>query len=156
MSANPTGHPPADVVLPAPGTDPAPPTLPLAQQLVRFIIVGGFSAVVDFGSTILLHHLGVGDGVSKAVGFILGTLTAYLINRRWTFRAEPSVRRFLVTMATYLLTFVVQWGLYQVSIPWLEGHGLGDFWVRAVSFVIAQGTATVLNFIIQRWGIFRA
>ena len=128
----------------------------IQSQLVKFVLVGGFSAVVDFGSTALFTFaFGLSDGVSKALGFVLGTLTAYFINRRWTFQAEPSGRRFAITMATYGLTFIVQWGLYKVSIPWLEGFDLNAFWVRAISFVIAQGTATVLNFLIQKFLIFK-
>jgi putative flippase GtrA len=129
--------------------------LPLSTQLFRFILTGVVGAVVDFGSTYLLFLAGLGDGASKTIGFILGTLTAYLINRRWTFQAEASVKRFLITMFSYLVTYAVQVSLYTVSIPWLEDLGLDKFWVRAFSFVIAQGTATVLNFIIQRWIIFR-
>lgn len=130
--------------------------LTLKTQLFRFIMTGVVGAVVDFGSTYLLFLAGLGDGASKTVGFILGTLTAYLINRRWTFQATPSVKRFLVTMAAYLATYAVQVSLYKLSIPWLEDMDLDQFWVRAISFVIAQGTATVLNFIIQRWVIFRS
>jgi putative flippase GtrA len=130
--------------------------LTLKTQLFRFIMTGVVGAVVDFGSTYLLYLAGLGDGASKTVGFILGTLTAYLINRRWTFQATPSVKRFLITMASYLATYAVQVSLYKLSIPWLEGMDLDQFWVRAISFVIAQGTATVLNFIIQRWVIFRS
>lgn len=143
----------------APGTGGEPGTMvvqvPLVTQLFRFICTGVVGAVVDFGSTYLLHLAGLGDGLSKTVGFILGTLTAYFINRRWTFQAAPSTKRFVVTMCSYLLTYAVQLGLYKLCIPWLEDHDFSDFWTRAVSFVIAQGTATVLNFIIQRWVIFR-
>lgn len=128
----------------------------IQSQLVKFVLVGGFSAIVDFGSTALFTFaFGLSDGVAKALGFVLGTLTAYFINRRWTFQAEPSGRRFAITMVTYGLTFIVQWGLYKVSIPWLEGFDLNAFWVRAISFVIAQGTATVLNFLIQKFLIFK-
>lgn len=128
----------------------------IQSQLVKFVLVGAFSAVVDFGSTALFTFaFGLSDGVAKALGFVLGTLTAYFINRRWTFQAEPSGRRFAITMVTYGLTFIVQWGLYKVSIPWLEGFDLNAFWVRAISFVIAQGTATVLNFLIQKFLIFK-
>ncbi|RAV33310.1 GtrA family protein [Corynebacterium heidelbergense] len=128
----------------------------LNQQLFRFIAVGAFSAIVDFGTTAGTHFLlDWSDGVSKAVGFILGTLTAYFINRRWTFQAEKSFRRFAVTMLTYLLTFAVQWGLYRLTIPWLNTTGLPPLGVRIVSFIIAQGMATVINFAIQRFLIFR-
>lgn len=128
----------------------------LNNQLVKFVLVGGVSAIVDFGSTaIFTFWLGMGDVPAKTLGFILGTLTAYFINRRWTFQAEASTKRFVITMLTYVLTFAVQVGLYKISIPWLEGFELNDFWVRALSFVIAQGTATIINFLIQKFLIFR-
>lgn len=128
----------------------------MRSQLVRFILVGGLSAVVDFGFTAFFHWVAhFNDASSKTAGFILGTLTAYLLNRRWTFQAQPSVRRFVVTMLTYALTYVVQVGLYLVTIPWLTDLGLGALWVRVVSFIVAQGTATVLNFLIQKFLIFR-
>lgn len=126
------------------------------SSLFRFILVGGFSAIVDLGCTLFFRFaFGMSDNLSKTIGFILGTLTAYLINRRWTFNAAPSKRRFVITMITYGLTYLVQIGLYKVGIPWLEGFDLNEFWVRVFSFVIAQGAATILNFLIQRFIIFR-
>lgn len=134
----------------------------LQSELVKFILVGGFSAIVDMGSTwIFTFEVGLSDGWAKTWGFVLGTLTAYFINRRWTFRAEPSFRRFVVTMFTYAVTFAVQWLLYNVvCIPWLTGRSafgfaLDDEWVRLISFVIAQGVATIINFLIQKLIIFR-
>lgn len=128
----------------------------LRSPLFRFILVGGFCGLLDGGSTLLLRFaFDMSDHSSKTIGFILGTLTAYLINRRWTFNAAPSKKRFVITMITYGLTYAVQVGLYRVGIPWLEGFNLNAFWVRVFSFIIAQGTATILNFIIQRFLIFR-
>ncbi|WP_328701740.1 GtrA family protein [Corynebacterium urealyticum] len=130
----------------------------LNQQIFRFILTGGLSAIVDLGSTLFLRFVvGMTDSGSKAIGFVLGTLTAYMINRRWTFNAAPSTKRFVITMATYALTFVVQVGLYKpLLIPLLESQtAFSPLVVRLISFVIAQGTATVLNFLIQRFVIFR-
>lgn len=130
----------------------------LESQLVKFVLVGGFSALVDFGTTALFTFaFGLSDGWSKTLGFICGTLTAYWINRRWTFAAAASFRRFVVTMCTYAATFAVQWGLYNlVMVPWLtDSTNWSDFWIRFASFVVAQGVATVLNFVIQRFLIFR-
>ena len=128
----------------------------LNKQIFRFILTGGLSAIVDLGSTLFLRFVvGMTDSGSKAIGFVLGTLTAYMINRRWTFNAAPSTKRFVITMVTYALTFAVQVGLYKLCIPWLEGMELSPLVVRLISFVIAQGTATVLNFLIQRFVIFR-
>lgn len=146
----------AEVTSVASGGEPGTVGVPLKTQLLRFICTGVVGAVVDFGSTYLLSVLGMSHGWSKTVGFVLGTLTAYFINRRWTFQAAPSMRRFVVTMCSYLLTYVVQWTLFNiVCLPWLQDRDYSDFWAQAISFVIAQGVATVLNFIIQRWVIFR-
>jgi putative flippase GtrA len=72
-------HLPQPVELPI---DERESALPLSSQLTRFIITGGFSAIVDFGLLVILMALGLGHTPAKAISFIAGTTTAYLINRR--------------------------------------------------------------------------
>jgi putative flippase GtrA len=129
--------------------------LPLRTQLVRFVLTGGLSAVVDFSLLVLLMHLGLGHTPAKALSFVAGTTTAYLINRRWTFRAEPSRRRFLAVVLLYAVTFALQVGLFSVLFTTLTAQGLGLRAVQLVGFVIAQGVATTVNFVVQRGVIFR-
>ena len=129
--------------------------LPLRGQLLRFVITGGLSAVVDFGLLVLLMALGLGHTPAKAVSFVAGTTTAYLINRRWTFRATPSARRFVAVVALYALTFALQVGLFSLLFVGLTAQGLGRLPVQVIAFVIAQGVATTVNFVVQRSVIFR-
>lgn len=127
------------------------PNLSLATQAWRFLVTGGFSAIVDFGLYVLFLWLGLNVNVAKTLSFIAGTTTAYLINRRWTFRAPPSTARFIAVCALYAVTFLVQVGInYAFYTLWADKP-----WRVPVAFVIAQGTATVINFIVQRAVIFK-
>lgn len=107
----------------------------LRAQSARFAVTGALAALIDVSLTWLLQ---IGFGLlsadpARAVGFIVGTWAAYLLNRRWTFQAKATAVRFAGVLATYGVTFVV----------------------NMVAFVISQGTATVVNFAVQRWIIFR-
>lgn len=124
----------------------------LKTQIVRFTVTGAGSGVLDFGLTLFLQYvLGAPFAVAKSLGFILGTTTAYLFNRRWTFQAEPSALRFVAVALLYGVTFLVNVGLY----TWLSHLWPEEVLYSFIAYVIAQGTATVINFVVQRLVIFR-
>lgn len=141
----------------AAGVDaPAPEGASVLTHLYKFVIAGGISAVVDYGLTMIIQHaLGQSYPLAKAIGFIFGTITAYVINRRWTFEAEASAKKFLQTMSLYALMFAVQWGLAVSVNHLLLNAEASAFIAGTVGYVIGQGVATAVNFVVQRWVIFK-
>lgn len=128
----------------------------LSVQLTRFIITGCVSAVVDFGLlNLLMLVFGWDHTPAKAVSFVAGTTTAYMINRRWTFRAEASTRRFLAIVVLYGITFALQVGIYSLLFLALQPTGWPVVVINMIAFVVAQGIATTVNFIVQRVVVFR-
>ena len=145
---SPAGH---DVARPVSPTAGGPPQI--GRQAGRFFVVGLAAAVVDFGLLTVLMRAGVDYTPAKALSWVAGTLAAYAGNRRWTFEAASSRRRLAAVIVLYASTFVVQVGLFHVLYPVLKARW-GATPAVVGAFVIAQGVATVTNFLVQRYVIF--
>jgi putative flippase GtrA len=130
-----------------------PAELGLVAQLTRFVAIGALSALVDFGAYHGLLALGTWVHAAKAVSFILGTTTAYLLNRRFTFAAAGHGRsRFAGFVLLYGTTFVLNIGVNALMLAVLPAMPLRV----SLAWVIAQGTATVINFVMLRTVVFRS
>ena len=137
-------------------TSPAPagPASPgLVGQLARFVAVGAVAALVDYGVYQLLLQSGLWVHAAKAISFVLGTTTAYLLNRRFTFADAPGGRgRFAGFVALYATTFTINVGVNALALAFLPVMPLR----YTFAWMIAQGTATAINFAMLRTGVFRA
>ncbi|OLT00978.1 polysaccharide synthesis protein GtrA [Pseudonocardia sp. CNS-004] len=130
---------------------PAPAQPGLAAQLGRFVAVGGFSACVDLTVYLSLFTLGLWVHGAKAIGFIVGTTTAYLLNRRFTFASDGGPARFAGFLLLYGTTFAINVGMNGLMLTVLPELPFR----MTVAFVIAQGTATIINFVMLRTVVFR-
>ena len=124
----------------------------LIDQAVRFFVFGVLSAGVDFGVYNLLLHFGLWADVAKAISFICGTITAYLLNRRWTFDSKGGAAPALRFAILYSTTFFVNVGVNAAGLAVFSA----DSWRVPVAWVIAQAVATVINFVLLRTVVFRA
>lgn len=124
----------------------------LFGQLGRFVAVGVFCALVDFGVYRALVAAGLWVHAAKAVSFVCGTTTAYFLNRRFTFDAAGGRGRLAGFVALYATTFALNVGMNALMLATLPATTP----VRlTVAWVIAQGTATAVNFVMLRTVVFR-
>jgi putative flippase GtrA len=134
-------------------TRPGRSDLGLIAQLSRFIAIGTLAALVDYGVYQALLEVNTWVHGAKAISFILGTTAAYLLNRRFTFSASEGGRaRFAGFMLLYGTTFALNVGMNGLMLTVLP---VEIEWRYSLAWVIAQGTATVINFVMLRTVVFR-
>lgn len=137
-------------------TDPAVPGV--FRQILRFVLIGCCCAIVDLGTYQTLRLFGMdhvpwGD-IARACSFTLGTTTAYFLNRRFTFSAgyRKGVSQKSGYAVVYGFTFCVAVGVNRLCLELIGDVGLHS----TLAWVISQGTATVINFVMLKWVVFRA
>jgi len=54
------------------------------EQFLRFLVVGGFAAALNFGSRIVLSRW-LHFAVAIVIAYLIGLITAFLLNRRFVF-----------------------------------------------------------------------
>lgn len=128
------------------------PKIGLVNQLGRFVLIGGFCALVDYGVYQGLLALGLWVHLAKALSFVAGTTTAFFLNRKFTFAAgrTDGVGQLGGFALLYTVTFFVNVGTNALMLQ------MFDFtWRITAAWVIAQGVATVINFVMLRTVVFR-
>jgi putative flippase GtrA len=126
------------------------PRLGLVQQLSRFVLIGGFCALVDFGVYQGLLSLGLWVHAAKAISFVAGTTTAFFLNRRFTFAAGNTggAGQLGGFVLLYTVTFFVNVGTNALMLA----LGLPI----PLAWVVAQGVATAINFVMLRTVVFKS
>ena len=123
----------------------------LVDQLLRFVAVGLLGAVVDLSVYTLALHLGLETTAARALSFIAGTTTAYVLNRRWAFQVEGSAKRATGFALLYGTTFFVILGVNALALAVLPGSS----WRVTLAWAVSQGFGTAVNFVMLRLVVFR-
>jgi putative flippase GtrA len=134
-----------------------------SRQFVVFLLVGGTAALVNFGSGALVRLCWTSYPAyvaSVALGFVLGTVVSFFLNRRITFRAgdeavAPQAIRFgVVAMGAVVVSVAVA---SLVLWAWeLAGQALlARAQVETLGHLGAIGVSTVYNFLAMKFFAFR-
>jgi putative flippase GtrA len=126
----------------------------IKREFGIFLIVGSLTVLVDFGAYRSLVWLGVtGVDMAKAIGFLAGTLFAYITNRFWTFghksHAPGSLWRFAVlygtTLGANVLVNSLALKLFADAIAAVQ-----------LAFLLATGISATLNFLGMKIFVFKS
>jgi putative flippase GtrA len=134
-----------------------------SKQFLVFLLVGGTAALVNFFSGVLVRLFWTTYSAyvaSVTLGFVLGTIVSFVLNRRFTFRASdeavaPQVFRFIVValgavLVSVAVASVILWA-WEVAGRVIVTRAQ----VETLGHVGAIGVSTVYNFVAMKFFAFR-
>ncbi len=121
------------------------------RQLITYGAVGVFNTALGYAIIFACMYLLRLDAVvSNALGYGVGVVVSYALNKRFTFQSEAAARgellRFILVFAfAYLLNL----GVLLVCIRWWTVHA-------ALAQVIAGVVYFIVSFLLNKYFVFRA
>lgn len=120
----------------------------LKREVPRFLVAGGLAVLTDLAVYYLLI-LALPYYLSKGISFITGAVVAFVINKLWTFnKKEKSFAEIVKFVLLYLATLGANVLVNQLVLFIFPTFVF-------LGFLCATGTSTVLNFIGQKWWVFK-
>jgi len=119
----------------------------IKKELKRFLVAGISAVGTDLATYYLLLNL-LDTDIAKATSFLLGTIVAFIINKYWTFEKHERSYTEIVKFGV-LYSFTLGANVITNKIV------LDIFSITLIAFLIATGVSTVLNFIGQKWWVFK-
>ena len=86
-------------------------------QMFRYLFVGGFAFVADFGSLFLLVHLGLNKYIATAIAFVIGLVVIYILSKLLVFTQEAKVKS-TIEFISYGIIGVIGLGMTE-GLIWL-------------------------------------
>lgn len=118
------------------------------KEIKRFLAVGCCAVGTDCGIYFLLIRW-LSHSPAKAASFFCGTIVAYLLNKYWTFeQRKKSYAEIVRFVFLYISTLGVNVLVNKISLIAFPK-------ALVFSFLAATASSTVLNFIGQKWWVFK-
>ena len=117
------------------------------KEILKFLVGGGSAVVVDALFYAILKAY-IDFSVAKAISYILGAFVGFIINKLWTFESKKfKVAEIYKYIILYACSALVNTGVNKFVI-WIIPS-------TVFAFLCATGTSTVMNFLGQKFLVFR-
>lgn len=117
-----------------------------SRQFVRYVLAGAFNTALSFGVYRALLEIGTPYAAAAPIAFLVGSVSGYVINRRWTFGAYDSTRSRLA----YVVVQAAGAGTTSLLVYLFSSAGTGHVW----AYLAAIPPVTVGTFAANRFWTF--
>ncbi len=116
-------------------------------QFINYNIVGIANTIVGFSIIFTLMFAGLSATLSNVIGYAIGAVLSYHLNKKYTFKATTSskiqaLKFFTVLFVAYILNFI--------TLQWLLGF-LNPYVAQLMSAVVY----TLSSFILAKFIVFK-
>jgi putative flippase GtrA len=123
----------------------------IKREIGMFLIVGVSTVFIDY--LVYSSVIWVGVDLAKGIGFLTGTLFAFIANRFWTFghkrhAAGSTFRFFSLYISTLVVNILANSFLLEVMTETEVSIQL--------AFLFATGSSAVLNFLGMKFFVFKS
>ena len=127
---------------------------PFLKRVMKFLIVGGSSAVINFAIYFsLTEWFNIWYVISAILSFIVAAIFNFCINKFWTFRSLNRGRDAYGEIVKFLVVYVSGLVINTALIYFFKEAGGLDY---RLSWVVATGIVTFWNFGLSQFWTFRA
>jgi putative flippase GtrA len=128
---------------------------PLARQFTSFFWIGLIAAAIHYGCLIGFVELGGLTPVpATLIGFALGGVASYSLNRRYTYRSErPHAEATWRFAAVAFVGFLLTWALMSL-FGWLAGPRFSLWYVYLLAQLVTTGIVLVWSFLAHKFWTF--
>ncbi|RYF28397.1 MAG: GtrA family protein [Comamonadaceae bacterium] len=119
------------------------------KQLLRFAMVGVLNTALGYAVIFgCMYLLGIGAVVSNVLGYAVGLVVSYSLNRSFTFRSSGARRAEMIRfVAIFLLAYLANLGVLVLLIRRVGWH-------EGVAQVIAGVVYFGLSFVLNKYYVF--
>ena len=118
-------------------------------EIYRYVIVGCGALLIDTVLYFFLGHLGFFTfEISKRISFISGALFRFFMSRHYVFKVK---KRFIFQTLSYSLLYLLTFFINSYSHDFI----FSITQVPVFSFLFATGASSILNFLGQKFIVFK-
>ncbi len=113
------------------------------NKILKFLLVGCVNTSSSFLSFILLNEL-ISYRLAFFASYVVGIVTSYFLNGKWTFSAKLSIRSFFLYPLVYIVQLLAGWVGLECSVQYLKLSEL-------VSYIVSLLFSIPIGFISVKW-----
>lgn len=136
------------------------------KTALKFLLVGVINTLVGTGVMFVFYNVcGFGYWFSSASNYVVGSIVSYLLNKYFTFQSKTnSIKSIVKFVINISVCYLVAYGAAKPLVYWVCDvfrenvqffSFLNDKWCDNLAMLAGMGIFVVLNYIGQRFFVFK-